>query len=50
MPGMPEKEHFSIEKPQMPQPVLAKSIASPSSVAYVIAQKCQFSVPLYRQE
>ena len=34
----------------MPQPVLAKSIASPSSVAHVIAQKYQFSMPLYRQE
>ena len=45
-----KKEHFSIEKPQMPQPVLAKSIASPSSVAHVIAQKYQFSMPLYRQE
>ena len=45
-----KQEHFSIEKPQMPQPVLAKSIASPSSVAHVIAQKYQFSMPLYRQE
>ena len=45
-----KQEHFSIEKPPMPQPVLAKSIASPSSVAHVIAQKYQFSMPLYRQE
>ncbi len=45
-----KKEHFSIEKPQMPQPVLSKSIASPSSVVHVIAQKYQFSMPLYRQE
>ena len=43
-------EHFSIEKPAMPQPVLAKSIASPSGVAHVITQKYQFSMPLYRQE
>ncbi|WP_196592889.1 IS66 family transposase [Pectinatus sottacetonis] len=45
-----KQEHFSIEKPVMPQPVLAKSIASPSSVAHVITQKYQFSMPLYRQE
>ena len=43
-------EHFSIEKPRMPQPVLAKSIASPSSVAHVICQKYLLSLPLYRQE
>ena len=42
--------HFSIEKPAMPQPVIAKSIASPSSVAHVITQKYQQSLPLYRQE
>ena len=37
-----KKEHFSIEKPQMPQPVLAKSIASPSSVAHVIHRNTNF--------
>ena len=42
--------HFSIEKPAMPQPVIAKSIASPSSVAHVMVQKYQQSMPLYRQE
>ena len=41
-----KQEHFSIEKP----PMLVKSIASPSSVAHVIAQKYSFSMPLYRQE
>ena len=45
-----KQEHFSIEKPVMPQPVLAKSIASPSSIAHVITQKYQFAMPLYRQE
>ena len=42
-------EHFSIGKPRMPQPVLSKSIASPSSVAHVICQKYLLSLPLYRQ-
>lgn len=45
-----KQEHFSIEKPAKPQPVLAKSIASPSSIAHVITQKYQFAMPLYRQE
>ena len=45
-----KQEHFSIEKPAMPQPVLTKSIASPSSIAHVITQKYQFAMPLYRQE
>ena len=45
-----KQDHFSIEKPVMPQPVLAKSIASPSSVAHVICQKYLLSLPLYRQE
>ena len=34
-----KEAHFSIEKPAMPQPVIAKSIASPSSVAHVMVQK-----------
>ncbi|WP_337411496.1 IS66 family transposase, partial [Mitsuokella jalaludinii] len=45
-----KEAHFSIEKPAMPQPVIAKSIASPSSVAHVMVQKYQQSMPLYRQE
>ena len=46
-----KEAHFSIEKPVMPQPVIAKSIiASPSSVAHVMVQKYQQSMPLYRQE
>ena len=45
-----KQNHFSIEKPVMPQPVLAKSIASPSSIAHVICQKYLLSMPLYRQE
>lgn len=45
-----KEAHFSIEKPAMPQPVIAKSIASPSIVAHVMVQKYQQSMPLYRQE
>lgn len=41
---------ISIEKPDMPQPVIAKSIVSPSSVAHVMVQKYQQSMPLYRQK
>ena len=45
-----KEAHFSIEKPAMPQPVIAKSIASPSSVAHVTVQKYHHSIPLYQQE
>ena len=45
-----KEEHFSIEKPTMPQPVIAKSIASPSTVAHVMVQKYLQAMPLYRQE
>ena len=40
----------TIEKADVPAPVLKRSIASPSSVAYVIYQKYVNAVPLYRQE
>lgn len=43
-------EHFSVKKPDMPQPVLAHSVASPSSIAHIAVQKYQFAMPLYRQE
>lgn len=39
-----------IEKPETPVPVIQKSMASASSVAYVMQQKYQMGVPLYRQE
>ena len=39
-----------IEKPEIPAPVIKKSMASASSVAYVMQQKYQMGVPLYRQE
>jgi transposase len=35
---------------KVPAPVLTHSIASPSSVAWIIYQKYMMSVPLYRQE
>ena len=34
----------------MPAPVIPKSLASPSALAYVIEQKYVMGVPLYRQE
>jgi len=34
----------------MPEPVIRKSFASPSSVAYIMTQKYVFGLPLYRQE
>lgn len=40
----------TIEKAEVPAPVIKRSIASPSSVAYVIYQKYVNAVPLYRQE
>lgn len=39
-----------IEKSPMPYPVMQHSYASPSSVAWVIHQKYELAVPLYRQE
>lgn len=39
-----------IEKSPMPYPVIQHSYASPSSVAWVIHQKYELAVPLYRQE
>lgn len=34
----------------MPEPVLPHSIASPSSIAWIIHQKYEMAVPLYRLE
>lgn len=39
-----------IEKSPMPYPVMQHSYVSPSSVAWVIHQKYELAVPLYRQE
>lgn len=39
-----------VEKSPMPYPVLQHSYASPSTVAWVIHQKYELAVPLYRQE
>lgn len=39
-----------IEKSPMPYPVMQHSYASPSTVAWVIHQKYELAVPLYRQE
>lgn len=39
-----------MEKSPMPEPVLPHSIASPSSIAWIIHQKYEMAVPLYRLE
>jgi transposase len=47
-----EREEIStpIKTAPMPAPVIPKSIASPSAIAYVIDQKYVNAIPLYRQE
>ncbi|MHC1748078.1 MAG: IS66 family transposase [Cellulosilyticaceae bacterium] len=39
-----------VEKAPMPYPVIQHSYASPSTVAWVIHQKYEMAIPLYRQE
>lgn len=39
-----------MEKSPMPYPVIQHSYASPGAVAWVIHQKYELAVPLYRQE
>lgn len=39
-----------MKKSPMPYPVIQHSYASPSTVAWVIHQKYELAVPLYRQE
>lgn len=39
-----------MKKSPMPYPVIQHSYASPSTVAWVIYQKYELDVPLYRQE
>lgn len=42
--------HTPIETATMPNPVYPGSLASPSSMAYIMSQKYVESMPLYRQE
>lgn len=39
-----------IIKPEVPVPVMKKSMASPATVAYVMQEKYQMGTPLFRQE
>ena len=39
-----------IIKPEMPVPVIKRSMASAGTIAYIIQQKYQMGTPLYRQE
>ena len=43
-------DNISIIKPDMPVPVIKKSMASAGTIVYVIQQKYQMGTPLYRQE
>ena len=45
-----DPDNISIIKPDMPVPVIKKSMASAGTIAYVIQQKYQMGTPLYRQE
>ena len=47
-----EKNEIStpIKTALMPKPAISKSAASASAIAYVMSQKFEFAVPLYRQE
>jgi transposase len=45
-----ENPYDAIYSAPVPAPVLTHSIASPSSVAWIMYQKYMLSVPLYRQE
>jgi len=44
-----ETEEANIIKPDVPEPVVKRGLASPSSVAYVMYQKFVNALPLYRQ-
>ncbi|MCL2121702.1 MAG: IS66 family transposase [Clostridiales bacterium] len=43
-------DHVPIVKAPTPEPVIKGSLASPSAVAYIMAQKYVMCAPLYRQE
>ncbi len=44
------EEHASIIKAAMPNPVLAKSMVSPTLLAHIMNNKFTLGIPLYRQE
>ena len=39
-----------VKKAKMPNPVIANSVASPSTIAYIMVQKYKMAAPLYRLE
>jgi len=43
-------DHVPVVKAPMPEPVIKGSLASPSAVAHIMAQKYVMYAPLYRQE
>jgi len=45
-----ETDEANIIKPEVPEPVVKRGLASPSSAAYVMYQKFVNAMPLYRQE
>jgi len=45
-----ETEEANIIKPEVPEPVVKRGLASPSSAAHVMYQKFVNGMPLYRQE
>lgn len=45
-----DDEYTPIYKAKPPVPVMKKSMATPATVAYVMQQKYQLGIPLYRQE
>ena len=45
-----DDEYTPITKAETPVPVMKKSMATPATAAYVIQQKYQLGIPLYRQE
>ena len=45
-----DPDNIRIIKPEMPVPVIKKSMASAGTIAYIIQQKYQMGTPLYRQE
>jgi len=44
-----ETDEANIFKPEVPEPVIKRGLASPSSAAYVLYQKFVNAMPLYRQ-
>jgi transposase len=49
-PCLEETDEANIIKAPVPEPVVKRGLASPSSVAYTLYQKFQNAMPLYRQE